>query len=470
MKRAGLLTNGGDTCSLNALLMYARDALVDEGFTVYGFEGGYRGLIINKWRDITDVAIDPHSGGTFLLSLRDSPTPSPDEQLKIDGLDEREKKEKNEWWKGKFDGALNTLKDNNIDLLVVLGGNGTIAATADFAKKIPPKKKIKIICLPRTIDNDLDTHTKHYFQGRVIKTALCPGYPSAATKIVRAVRDLRTTSRSTERIFTIETMGRDAGWLALAASLGWADVVIIPEANLVSDDNKNKDNRKGLDDKAPQKDIPIESLFQRVFDKYDEEYKKGDNPNVIIAVSEGIMENCVSVVEKNPLYGPRKISGASDFINGKLKEYLEYLKMSGKKQYTVYPNIGKRDDSYSIFEEPEVRSQHTDYSPRMGKPCSYDVKLAELLAYKKLRMMLKDGMLKDEDPVKMLVLTRVLAEDELEKEGLNATKAIDISEVNQKLLPVKDYYDTDLLTSKKEFDDFLYKIVGKGIETGCKKT
>ncbi len=455
MKRAGLLTNGGDTCSLNALLKFARDALVDEGFTVYGFEGGYRGLITNRYRNITDEAIDPNSGGTFLLSLRDSPTPSQYDISEMEMLSKQKKEKKKAWWKAKLQGALNTLKENDIDLLVVLGGNGTIAASASFAKELSCDHKI--ICLPRTIDNDLDTHTKHNFGGREINTALCPGYPSAATKIIQAVRDLRTTARSTRRIFAVETMGRDAGWLALAAALGWAEVITIPEVNLVSNNANNMKNKRELIKKgrnAPQFDIPITHLCERVV----EEYKKGDSRNVIIAVSEGTMENCTQVTVTQ--YGSRKLGGASDAVNYLLKNY---IKQTGVLQSTVYPNIGKSSHRYPIIEEPEVRPQHTDYSPRMGKPCGYDVKLAWLLAYKTLRLMVSNGGFG-----MMPVLDRVLTEDELEEDGLNATKPIDINSVSQILLPVDAYYDTNRLTSTKAFDDFLYRIVGKGIETSHK--
>jgi 6-phosphofructokinase len=452
MKIAGLLTNGGDTCSLNALLRFARDALRDEGFVVLGFQGGYRGLITNTYRIITDAAIDPLSGGTFLLSLRDSPTPSPDDKKRMEEMSAYKRKKEEAKWKAKLEGALNTLKENHIDVLVVLGGNGTIAATADFIQHVPSEHRT--ICLPRTIDNDLNTHTLHLFEGKEIQTALCPGYPSAAEKIVRAVRGLRTTARSTRRIFTIETMGRDAGWLALAAALGWAEVVTVPEVNLVSDKGKNESNKKrmiGEGQELPEYEVVTNILCERVA----EWYKSGECRNVIVAVSEGTMKDCERVTMR-PLYGgKRKLGGAGDAVNELLTEY---LKKTGALRRTVYPFVENPDSSCAITEEPEVRCQHTDYSPRMGEPSRYDVELARVLGYQRLRKMLQD-----EEFGRMPVLSMVLTAEQLKEDGLEFTKSVDFREARQMLLPVIPYYDLDRLTSTKAFDDFLYRIVGRGI-------
>lgn len=451
MKIAGILTNGGDTCSLNALLRYSRDALRDEGFTkIYGFEGGYQGLVTSTYRDTINAHIDPYSGGTFLLSLRDSPTPSPTDIAKMELKSEEDKKEEEALWSAKLQGALNTLKELYIDVLVVLGGNGTIAATADFAKHVPSEHKL--ICLPRTIDNDVNTYTLHLFEGNEIQTALCPGYPSAAEKIVRAARELRTTAASTKRIFTLETMGRDAGWLALASTLGWAEIVNIPEVNLVSDKGENEKNKEMLKQQGrnlPQAEIDVEQLCKIVA----EWYNRGESRNLIIGVSEGTMENCQQITLTQ--YGARKLGGAGDAVNNIVTSY---IKDKGVLVRKVRPNIKNSDSIREIIEIPEVRCQHTDYSPRMGTPSSYDVELANVLAYQKLRLMLREG-----EFGKMPVLIKVLTERELKEEGVNATKTVDIKEVKQMLLPVKPYYDLNRLTSTKAFDDFLYRIVGEGL-------
>jgi 6-phosphofructokinase len=453
MKVAGLLTNGGDTCSLNALLRYSRDALRDEGFTkIYGFEGGYRGLITGSYRDITNAAIDPYSGGTFLLSLRDSPTPSAVDiaHMELESKSENDRKKEKTRWSTKLKGALNTLDELYIDVLVVLGGNGTIAATVDFAKHVPSKHQL--ICLPRTIDNDVNTYTVHQFEGREIHTTLCPGYPSAAAKIVAAARSLRTTAASTKRIFTLETMGRDAGWLALASALGWAEVVTIPEVNLVDNKALNATNKEELIQqgiKLPQAEINVEQLCEIVT----EWYEKGENRNLIISVSEGTMLNCQRITLTQ--YGDRKLGGAGDVVNDIVTKY---IKTSGVLTRKVYPNVENPDPSSEIIEMPEARCQHTDYDPRMGEPSSYDVALAKVLAYQRLRLMLREG-----DFGKMPVLSKVLTEREIIEEGVKATKTVDIKAVDQILLPVQSYYDTDRLISTKAFDDFLYRIVGEGL-------
>ena len=457
MKIAGLLTNGGDTCSLNALLRYSRDALRDEGFTkIYGFEGGYRGLITDTCRDITSAHIDPSSGGTILLSLRDSPTPSPRDEARMDKLSQGDLAEKEQakylkaLWDRKLKGALNTLRERHIDVLVVLGGNGTIAATAAFAEEISAdaNTKCNIICLPRTIDNDVNTCTQHVFDGQIIQTALCPGYPSAAEKVVRAAISLRTTATSTKRIFTLETMGREAGWLALAATLGWAEVVTVPEVNLVSDPEKNEENKEQL---KLKEDLPEEEA-DRLCEIVVEWYKRCAN-NVIVGVSEGTLKDCEPITSPvtKELFGERKLGGAGDEVARMLKDYIE---REGVLEREDRPNV-KNGERYPIIERPEVRCQHTDYDPRMGKPSIYDVELAKVLAYQKLRLMLQDG-----EFGRMPVLGRVVGEEELRERGVELAKAMDIKKVGQMLLPVEPYYDRERFTSTKAFDDFLYKMVG----------
>lgn len=459
MKVAGLLTNGGDTCSLNALLRYSRDALRDEGFTrIWGFEGGYRGLITGTYRPIIDAPIDPHSGGTFLLSLRDSPTPSPEQKRKIDMLSQGTAAEKEEatrlktWWDRKLQGALKTLEDLHVDVLVVLGGNGTISATVDFANHVPPQHNL--LCIPRTIDNDVNTSTKQFFGGRQIRTSLCPGYPSAAEKVVRAARSLRTTAASTRRIFTLETMGRDAGWLALASTLGWTEIVTIPEVNMVSNLDENKKNRNALKEAGkslPQAEITVEQLCKIVAECYD----RGECRNMIIGVSEGTMVNCKPIIDPDRQYGDRKLGGAGDEINRILTSYVRDKKVLTRE---VCCNVKDRDSDCVLTEDPEVRCQHTDYGPRMGEPSGYDVELARVLAYGKLR-----DMIRNEKFGRMPVLDRVVTHAELKDLGVDVTETVDIQKVQQMLLPVEDYYDCERLTSTKAFDDFLYMIVGDGL-------
>ncbi len=144
-----------------------------------------------------------------------------------------------------------------------------------------------MIAIPRTIDNDLQTYTIHRCpDGREISVPLCPGYPSAALRLALHARRLRSTARSTHRIFTLETMGRDAGWLALATSRSWVELIMIPEVNWVSDPQKNKENKAGAQAQGqtlPQIEIPIERLYEKIEEWYTRNYP----PHLIITVSEG---------------------------------------------------------------------------------------------------------------------------------------------------------------------------------------
>ena len=115
-----------------------------------------------------------------------------------------------------------------IDVLVTIGGDDTNGA----AKKLYETEGIPVIGFPKTIDNDLRTHTIFHHQGKEIESVLCPGFPSAAMTVAGLTAGLRTTAESHSRIIVMEVMGRDAGWLTGAASFGGAKLGLIPEVEI----------------------------------------------------------------------------------------------------------------------------------------------------------------------------------------------------------------------------------------------
>lgn len=195
MNRIGLLTSGGDAPGMNAAIRATVRAGIRNGLEVYGIKKGYSGLIDNdldilKWNDVSNII---HRGGTILHSARS------EEFRSIEG---RKK-------------AARVLKSREIDGLIVIGGNGTFAGAEIFTEEHP---EFKIIGIPGTIDNDL------YGTDDTI------GYDTAINTAMNAIDKIKDTAIAHDRVFFIEVMGRDAGYIALRSGIATgAEAVLVPE-------------------------------------------------------------------------------------------------------------------------------------------------------------------------------------------------------------------------------------------------
>ena len=202
MKRIGLLTSGGDCQALNATMRGVVKGLSHniKDLEIYGFEEGYKGLIYGNYRVLTaaDFSGILTRGGTIIGSSR-----QPFKLMRVpdaNGLD-------------KVDAMLQTYYKLRLDCLVILGGNGT-QKTANLLRE----EGLNIIHLPKTIDND------------IYGTDTTFGFQSAVDIATNVIDYLHTTACSHGRIFVVELMGRDAGWLTLSAGIAsGADVILIPE-------------------------------------------------------------------------------------------------------------------------------------------------------------------------------------------------------------------------------------------------
>jgi len=389
MPNLAILTNGGDTCALNASVEAIRSEMRPYGYRIIGIRGGYHGLLYENFIPL-DSRMDETRGGSILRSLRESPVKYENNKYVIDGE--------------KVNKMVETLKKLEIDVLVVIGGDGTLQATKMFHEVVHNRSKFefKIMGFPKTIDNDI--RTKTMFEGTEV--ALCPGYPSAARKIFETAADIRTTATSAQRVFGIETMGRDAGWLAAAAAGGVPDMILIPEVTL---------------DKAIQ---------QRVLQRTKELFEK--YLQVVIVVSEGtwwINRKGERVQMSNTNFGPRKLGGAVD----RVVKFIER-------------NLSKHFDAATPF---GVRPHHTDYTPRAGAPCYYDLKLVRVLAQRLARLIERRqfGMVP--------MLKEVVHYDELSK---SHTRGIEISMMGHKPFPDADFYDREKLLPNEMFYKFLRTI------------
>lgn len=197
----GLLTSGGDCPGLNAAIRaITKSAIADYGIKVLGINDGFRGLVENRMVPLDDASVSGilTQGGTLLGTSRDKPNKMP--------------------VGGKFmdmtDAAVDNARRHQIDCLVCLGGGGT----QKNAWRLARKGGLRVITLPKTIDND------------IVETDVSFGYDTARCIATEAIDRLHTTATSHHRVIVCEIMGHMTGWLALGAGLaGGADVILIPE-------------------------------------------------------------------------------------------------------------------------------------------------------------------------------------------------------------------------------------------------
>lgn len=206
MKKVGILTGGGDCPGLNCVIRaVAKTAINDFNWQVTGIEDGFEGLVRNKMRTLgyNDVSGILTQGGTILGTSNRADPFSFIHKNKNEAVTRTDRS----------DEAVQHFKNAGLDVLVCIGGDGTMS----IAHKLM-KKGIPIVGVPKTIDNDL------------YRTDVTFGFDSAVQIISDAIDRLHSTAQSHHRTMVIETMGRYAGWLALCGGIsGGGDIILIPE-------------------------------------------------------------------------------------------------------------------------------------------------------------------------------------------------------------------------------------------------
>ncbi|MEG2148455.1 MAG: ATP-dependent 6-phosphofructokinase [Clostridiales bacterium] len=202
--RIGVLNGGGDCPGLNAVLRGVVKSAYQKKIEVYGFYDGYKGLIENHYDVLTPRQIQGilAKGGTVLgTTNRDNPFHYP---IKTpEGV----------IFQDKSDYLITFANALGLDSIVVVGGDGTMAITHELAEK-----GLKVVGVPKTIDNDLSATDQTF------------GFETAVNTATDAIDKLHTTAESHHRIMILEVMGRDAGFISLYAGIaGGADVILIPE-------------------------------------------------------------------------------------------------------------------------------------------------------------------------------------------------------------------------------------------------
>ncbi len=320
IKKIGILTGGGDCPGLNAVIAAVVKTAVNKyGLEVVGIKNGYRGLYLGESQimplnaeTVSDIIDD---GGTILFNSNK------------DNLFKYPRRDKNGIIKGEdgkpiYDNlshvAIDNLKRNNIDALVIIGGDGTLTSGRDFARLGVP-----VIGVPKTIDNDLNSTDRTF------------GFDTAVCRCVEATASINTTGHAHHRVMVIEVMGRAAGHIALHSGIATgADVILIPE--IPYDINKVAMKAK--------------------------EALKGERQYCLVVVAEGISSpsGTKSGVSTDLSPDGFKFKGAGETVASAIQEIL---------------NNDRDENGYAIDEtimDVEARCSVLGHVQRGGSPTAYD--------------------------------------------------------------------------------------------------
>jgi len=191
--KIGVLTGGGDAPGLNAVIRAVVRKCLANGHEMVGIREGWRGILENKFEtlDRNSVSGILHRGGTILATSRTNVYKTQDGEATV----------------------IKNMKENGIDVLIAIGGEDTLGVAAKLAKA-----GVKIVGVPKTIDNDLSA------------TDFTFGFDTAVNVATEAIDRLHTTAESHNRVIVVEVMGRHAGWIAAYAGIaGGADIILVPE-------------------------------------------------------------------------------------------------------------------------------------------------------------------------------------------------------------------------------------------------
>lgn len=204
MKRVGILTGGGDCAGLNAVIAsIIKAGVYNGGYEFVGFLKGWNGILDKKYRflGLSDIHGISSLGGTILGTTNHG-------RFNAKGSGDGQ-----EIPRQVLEEAKHNLDELGVEGLIVIGGDGTLSGALQLAKL-----GVNIIGVPKTIDNDLSGTDQTF------------GFSSAVDVAVESLDRIHTTATSHERVFFVECMGRNAGWIALHAGLASsANVILMPE-------------------------------------------------------------------------------------------------------------------------------------------------------------------------------------------------------------------------------------------------
>ncbi len=270
-KRVAINTGGGDAPGLNAVIRAATLAGISRGWEMFGIRNGYRSMTEEGQRlvplDRKAVQGITLLGGTILgTANRGNPFEMPF------------KNEKGEWEiRDESDHLVEEFKNQNLDALIAIGGDGSMHIASKLIKK-----GIPIVGVPKTIDNDLP------------ETDITLGFDTALSTATEAIDKITTTAEAHERIMVVEVMGRYTGWIALHAGLSsTADVILIPE-------------------------IPFD--FENIVEKIRERAERGRYFTMIVVAEGAVEKNGERHVIGKAVGQAEQLGGVGEYVAKKLNE------------------------------------------------------------------------------------------------------------------------------------------------------
>lgn len=268
-RRIGILTGGGDTSSLNAILWGAQKECWDRNYDLIGFTHGWRGLLTKSTQEVSVSVVESYSGGTLLRTSRT--------KLSREILPR----------------AILNL-EQSVDALIAIGGDDTLTV----GKQLSIRTELPIVMIAKTIDNDVGTNPGDNLDFTQMANYFVSGFPSAAARVQQYTKDLRSTAYSHERIIFLETMGRSPGWLALSSYQSNPDFILIPEVPL-----------------------DLAHFLEKVEERYQSE------KNVVVVVAEGLSYKGRShpIAESfwnRDVFGHRKLGGVAEMLAKKVRKKL----------------------------------------------------------------------------------------------------------------------------------------------------
>ena len=318
MKKIAVLTSGGDAPGLNACIRAVVRTAYFHNISVIGIKRGYKGLIEKDYCLLNPRSVGGiiNKGGTILHSSREPRFKIPEYRKK----------------------AYENLKELGTDTLIVIGGNGSFTAANIFAKEFP----INVIGIPKTIDNDL------------YGTDYTIGFDTAVNNAVEAVDKIRDTTISHERIFVVEVMGRDSGFIALDVGIATgADITLIPEYP-----------------------FPLHLVIEKLIDSY----KKGKTFSIII-LAEGVAkaQDLVPILEeklKNYSIGGIRYSVLGHIQRGGSPTAFDRIIASRFGAFAIEKYLKGEKNFMVSYEKGQIKTKPLDIS--FGKIKKPDLEIFEL--------------------------------------------------------------------------------------------
>ncbi len=265
--RIGILTGGGDCPGLNAVIRaVVRRSVRSYSAELVGYLEGWRGPIENivmplRMKD-TDGLIQ--RGGTILRTSRSNP-------FNIERGPER---------------IMESMKNNRLDALVVIGGEDTISVASRMYKE----HNLPVVCVPKTIDNDVSA------------TDFTFGFDTAVNVVTEAIDRLHTTAESHNRVLVCEVMGRNAGWIACYGGIaGGADYILVPEQAIALDKISEAIKKAH----AHGKDYSIVVVAEGAKLENEDSSKEGETDSCSHKKLGGIGERLAALIEKQTGYETR---------------------------------------------------------------------------------------------------------------------------------------------------------------------